>query len=188
MKNKGVFLKNLNSYSLGATQTAQNHQNLPSFSTIQWKIMKKEAEKHSSSFPLIFSFDLWSLAGRLTSLRFGEAFVQVEDDLVHKVLDVGALRPADKHHPVVGEALHRGLLPHLRTVAQLQLHLDRTLPSKTRKRSWSRRQTEAISFFDLTSLPPHRHGPQSNLALKTSAPPWDETVGFNSRNLLLQVN
>lgn len=40
----------------------------------------------------------------LTSLGFGEALVQAEDDLLYKVLDVAGLWPSDKHHPVVGEA------------------------------------------------------------------------------------
>lgn len=97
-------------------------------------------------------------AGRLTSFWPGEAFVQVEHDFVHKVLDVAVLRTPNKHHPVVGEALHRGFLPHLGAVTEFQLHLDRTLRQRATKRSWSGRQTERISPFgsdlDLKSLRP----------------------------------
>lgn len=50
--------------------------------------------------------------------------MQVEDDLLHEVLDVAVLGPADEHHPVVGEALHGGFLPDLGSVPQLQLHLN----------------------------------------------------------------
>ena len=39
-----------------------------------------------------------------TSLGFGEALMEAEHHLVHKVLDVSGLRASDKHHPVVGEA------------------------------------------------------------------------------------
>lgn len=53
--------------------------------------------------------------------------MQVEDDFLHKVLNVAVLGPSDKHHPVVGEALHRGFLPDLGSVPQLQLHLDGAL-------------------------------------------------------------
>lgn len=63
----------------------------------------------------------------LTSLGPGEALVQVEDDLLHEVLDVAVLGPADEHHPVVGEALHGGFLPNLGSVPQLQLHLNGAL-------------------------------------------------------------
>lgn len=45
-----------------------------------------------------------SLLLRPTSLGFGEALVQAEDDLLYKVLDVTGLWASDKHHPVVGEA------------------------------------------------------------------------------------
>lgn len=47
----------------------------------------------------------------LTSLGFGEAVVQAEDDLLYKVLDVSSLWPPDEHHPVVGEAFRRHFLP-----------------------------------------------------------------------------
>lgn len=67
-----------------------------------------------------------------TSFRPGEALVQVKDDFLHKVLNVAVLRPSDKHHPVVGEALHGGFLPDLGSVSQLQLHLDGTLRGKRR--------------------------------------------------------
>lgn len=53
--------------------------------------------------------------------------MQPKDDLVHKVLNVTRLWASNKHHPVMGEALRRGLLPQLGTVTQLQLHLDRAL-------------------------------------------------------------
>lgn len=53
--------------------------------------------------------------------------MQVENYFVDKVLDVAVLRTANKHHPVVSEALRGGLLPHLGTVTEFQLHLDRTL-------------------------------------------------------------
>lgn len=39
-----------------------------------------------------------------TSLGFGEALMQAEDNLLDKVLDVAGLWASDKHHPVVGEA------------------------------------------------------------------------------------
>lgn len=53
--------------------------------------------------------------------------MEVENHLVDEVLDVAVLRTADKHHPVMGEALHRGFLPHLGTVTEFELHLDGTL-------------------------------------------------------------
>lgn len=53
--------------------------------------------------------------------------MQVEDDFLHKVLDVTVLRAAHEHHPVVGEALHGGFFPHLGAVPQLELHLHGTL-------------------------------------------------------------
>lgn len=46
-----------------------------------------------------------------TSLGFGEALVQPEDNLLYKVLDVTSLWASDKHHPVVGEAFRCHLLP-----------------------------------------------------------------------------
>lgn len=62
-----------------------------------------------------------------TSFWPRKAFVQVEDDFLHKVLYVTVLRTAHEHHPVVGEALHGGFFPHLGAVPQLQLHLHGTL-------------------------------------------------------------
>lgn len=62
-----------------------------------------------------------------TSFWPRKAFVQVEDDFLHKVLYVTVLRAAHEHHPVVGEALHGGFFPHLGAVPQLQLHLHGTL-------------------------------------------------------------
>lgn len=53
--------------------------------------------------------------------------MQVEDDFLHKVLNVTVLRAAHEHHPVVGEALHGGFFPHLGAVPQLELHLHGTL-------------------------------------------------------------
>ena len=49
--------------------------------------------------------------------------MQLKDHLVHKVVDVAALRPADEHQPVMGEALQGGLLPDVGAGAQLQLDL-----------------------------------------------------------------
>lgn len=71
----------------------------------------------------------------LTSLGFGEAVVQAEDDLLYKVLDVSGLWPSDKHHPVVGEAFRCHFLPQLSSVAQLQLHLHRALNRDRRKQT-----------------------------------------------------
>lgn len=53
--------------------------------------------------------------------------MQMKHYFLHKVLDVGVLRPADKHHPVVCEALSGGFLPDLSAVPELQLHLNSTL-------------------------------------------------------------
>lgn len=53
----------------------------------------------------------------LTPLGSGETVVQVEDDFLHKVLNVAVLRPPDKHHPVVGESFNRGFLPNLGPMA-----------------------------------------------------------------------
>lgn len=61
--------------------------------------------------------------------------MQVEDDFLHKVLNVTVLRAAHEHHPVVGEALHCGFLPHLGAVPQLQLHLHGTLRAGGRRDS-----------------------------------------------------
>lgn len=55
----------------------------------------------------------------LTTLGFGEAVMQPEDDFLHKVLDVTLLRATHEDHPVMGEALSGGLLPKLGTVPQL---------------------------------------------------------------------
>lgn len=48
--------------------------------------------------------------GTLTTLGLGEAVMQPEDHLLHEVLDLTLLRAADKHHPVMREALRGGLL------------------------------------------------------------------------------
>lgn len=58
-------------------------------------------------------------ADPLTSFWFGEAFVQVKNNFLHKVLNVAVLRSSDKHHPVVGEAFHGGFLSELGTVTKL---------------------------------------------------------------------
>lgn len=58
-------------------------------------------------------------ADPLTSFWFGEAFVQVKNNFLHKVLNVAVLRSSDKHHPVVGEAFHSGFLSELGTVTKL---------------------------------------------------------------------
>lgn len=67
-----------------------------------------------------------------TSFGFGETFVQVEHDFLHEVLDVAVIRAADEHHPVVGEAFRRGLLSDLRSVSQLQSHLNGALRDEQR--------------------------------------------------------
>lgn len=69
-----------------------------------------------------------------TSFWPGEALVQVKDDFLHKVLNVTVLRAPHEHHPVMGEALHSGFLPHLGSVAQLQFHLNGTLERDTHNR------------------------------------------------------
>lgn len=55
----------------------------------------------------------------LTTLGLGEAVMQSEDDLLHKVLDVTLFRATHKNHPVMGEALSGGFLPQLGTMPQL---------------------------------------------------------------------
>lgn len=50
--------------------------------------------------------------------------MEPKDHAFHKVLDVALLRAADKHHPVMSEALGGGLLPQLGSVPQLQFHLN----------------------------------------------------------------
>lgn len=67
----------------------------------------------------------------LTSLGFGEAVMQAEDDPLYKVLDVAGFWPSDKNHPVMGEAFWCHFLLQLSSVAQLQLHLHRALKKKT---------------------------------------------------------
>lgn len=62
-----------------------------------------------------------------TSFWFGKALVQVKNYFLHKVLNVAVLGSADKHHPVVREALGGGFLPDLGTVTELQPHLDSSL-------------------------------------------------------------
>lgn len=67
----------------------------------------------------------------LDMISFGprKAFVQVEDDFLHKVLYFTVFWVTHKHHPIMGEALHGGLLPHLCMVPHLQLHLQGMLAS-----------------------------------------------------------
>lgn len=72
---------------------------------------------------------------RHTSLGFGEALVQAEDNLLYKVLDVAGLWPSDKHHPVMGEAFCCHFLPQLGSVAQLQLHLHCALKMGRQKQN-----------------------------------------------------
>ncbi len=67
---------------------------------------------------------------KCTSLGFRKALVQPEDDFIHKVLNVAVLRASHKHHPVVGEALRRHLLPQLGSVTQLKLYLNRALKTE----------------------------------------------------------
>lgn len=57
--------------------------------------------------------------GPLTSFWFREAFVQVKNNFLHEVLNVAVLWSSDKHHPVVGEALHGGFLSDLGTMTKL---------------------------------------------------------------------
>lgn len=59
-----------------------------------------------------------ALNQHLTSFWFREAFVQVKNYFLHKVLNVAVLRSSDKHHPVVGEAFHGGFLAHLGTMTK----------------------------------------------------------------------
>lgn len=67
----------------------------------------------------------------LGMILFGprKAFVQMEDDFLHKVLYFTLFRVTHKHHPIMGEALHGGLLPYLCMVPHLQLHLQGMLAS-----------------------------------------------------------
>lgn len=81
----------------------------------------------SSSQDIFFWSQRLLYSGGPTSFWPRKAFVQVEDDFLHKVLNVTVLRAAHEHHPIVGEALHGGFLPHLGAVPQLQLHLHGTL-------------------------------------------------------------
>lgn len=53
-----------------------------------------------------------------TSFWFREAFMQVKNDFLHKVLNVAVLWSSDKHHPVVGKAFHSGFLPDLGTMTK----------------------------------------------------------------------
>lgn len=55
----------------------------------------------------------------LTTLGFGEAVMQSEDDLLHKVLDVTLFRATHEDHPVMGKALSGRFLPQLGTMPQL---------------------------------------------------------------------
>lgn len=99
----------------------------------------------------------------ITSFRPGEALVQVKDDFLHKVLNVAVLRPSDKHHPVVGEALYGGFLPDLGSVSQLQLHLDGTLRGKRRGAAGERRaaggnRPHRGRYGDARKQRYHKHG------------------------------
>lgn len=62
-----------------------------------------------------------------TSFLAQESFRASGRRLSTKCCGVTVLRTAHEHHPVVGEALHGGLFPHLGAVPQLQLHLHGTL-------------------------------------------------------------
>lgn len=72
-------------------------------------------------------------AGRLTSFWLGKTFVQVKNNFVYKVLNVAVLWSSNKHHPIMGEALHSRFLPDLSTMTKFQFHLDCTL--------WSTKQS-----------------------------------------------
>lgn len=89
-----------------------------------------------------------------TSFWPRKAFVQVEDDFLHKVLYVTVFRTAHEHHPVVGEALHSGFFPHLGAVPQLQLHLHGTLRTAgetalNNRKATVRHCTLRLTFFFL---------------------------------------
>lgn len=58
------------------------------------------------------------------SLGLGKAFVQEEDDLVDKVLDVAALGSPHEHRPIVGETLGCRTRSQHGPMTQFQLHLD----------------------------------------------------------------
>ncbi|PWA14793.1 hypothetical protein CCH79_00014439 [Gambusia affinis] len=55
------------------------------------------------------------------------AFVQVKNHFLHKVLDVVVLWSPNKHHPVVGEAFRRGFLSELGAMSEFQFHLNSSL-------------------------------------------------------------
>lgn len=86
---------------------------------------KKTQHKEKGNTTLAVWVEFFSL--RLTSLGFGEALMQAEDDPLYKVLDVSCLWPSDEHHPVMGEAFWCHFLPELSSVAELQLNLYCTL-------------------------------------------------------------
>lgn len=99
--------------------------------------------------------------------------MQVEDDFLHKVLNVTVLRAAHEHHPVVGEALHCGFLPHLGAVPQLQLHLHGTLragggeTAVNNRKATVRCTTLRLTFFSLL-LETHIKGNGSALSIHVS--------------------
>lgn len=99
--------------------------------------------------------------------------MQVEDDFLHKVLNVTVLRAAHEHHPVVGEALHCGFLPHLGAVPQLQLHLHGTLragggeTAVNNRKATVRCSTLRLTFFSLL-LETHIKGNGSALSIHVS--------------------
>lgn len=78
-----------------------------------------------------------------TSLGFGEALMQAEDNLIYKVLDVAVLWPSDEHHPVVGEALWCDFLSQLSSMAQFQFHLHCALET------WEQKLLSMLGPFDL---------------------------------------
>lgn len=109
-----------------------------------------------------------------TSFWPRKAFVQVEDDFLHKVLYVTVLRTAHEHHPVVGEALHGGFFPHLGAVPQLQLHLHGTLRAGGRRDSREQQEGDrstlniAPDIFFFLLLETHIKGNGSALCIHVS--------------------
>lgn len=115
-----------------------------------------------------------------TSFWPRKAFVQVEDDFLHKVLYVTVLRAAHEHHPVVGEALHGGFFPHLGAVPQLQLHLHGTLRAAggetavNNRKATVRHCTLRLTFFFLL-LETHIKGNGGALCIHVSRA-WARTL------------
>lgn len=107
--------------------------------------------------------------------------MQVEDDFLHKVLNVTVLRAAHEHHPVVGEALHCGFLPHLGAVPQLQLHLHGTLRAGGRRDSREQQEGDrsllniAPDIFFSLLLETHIKGNGSALSIHVSRA-WARTA------------